>query len=276
VVAGVRATLKVVNIATQQVEQQLVGHGGDISYLTVHPTDHNLVLTASKDESLRLLNIKKGLCCAIFFGYKGHNGDVLHCAFNHDGSEFVSCGMDSCIKIWSLSEAATHIADSYTYCYETARLQFQPAIIQVPAFSTNRFHMNYVDCVEFVGPLVLSKSVHDQILLWQPRKYHNKQSMCEDVLLTGFKFQDGDLWFVKFDVHVQTLTLATGTSNGQIFVWRIGEQLENPALLAVLSDEGCVACVRQVSFTGDGKALFACCDDATIWRYDLSELNADQ
>jgi hypothetical protein len=37
--------------------------------------------------------------------------------------------------------------------------------------------------------------------------------MCEDTLLAEFGFQDGDLWFVKFDCHVQTLTLATGAAS---------------------------------------------------------------
>jgi polycomb protein EED len=74
----------------------MLGHGGDINYLCMHPTDPNLLLTCSKDESLRLWNLKTGVCCAIYGGLKGHNGDVLHCAFNHDGTEFASCGMDSC------------------------------------------------------------------------------------------------------------------------------------------------------------------------------------
>ena len=77
--------------------------------------------------------------------------------------------------------------------------------------------------------------------------------------------------------RIQTLELrgpcaaTAGTSSGEVFVFRIGEQ-ERP-LLAVLSDARCPACVRKVSFSPDASVLYCACDDATIWQYDLSEIN---
>ena len=130
--------------------------------------------------------------------------------------------MDSCIKIWSMNEpeVVDRIAASYKYS-KNSDAQFEPATVQFPIFSTNRFHMNYVDCVRFFGELLFSKSVHSAILLWQPRKFSNKQSQCEDIQLSQFEFEQGDLWFVKFDLHLPRLLLATGSADGKVYVWRI-------------------------------------------------------
>ena len=268
-VAGKNATITVINVTTQEVVLSLLGHGGDINYLTVHPKDSNLVLSASKDESLRLWNVATGICVAIFGGLKGHCGDVLHCDFNADGTEFCSCGMDSCVKIWRLSDAEKEIAASYKHDPEVGdHAQFKLVVVQVPGFSTNHHHKNYIDCVRFFGSLVLSKSVHSEILLVRPIKYHSKQSVCEDILLDSFRYKDGDLWFVKFDVHLQTLTLAVGCSSGRVYLFRIGASLQQPeterplSVLAVLSDQRCSACVRTVSFS----------HDASVSIYKLSPL----
>lgn len=253
VVAGKNATITVINVTRQEVVLSLLGHGGDVNFLTVHPTDCNLVLSASKDESLRLWNLQTGICVAIFGGLKGHCGDVLHCDFNSEGTEFCSCGMDSCVKIWRLSDAEAEIAASYQHDSEQGdHSQFKLVVVQVPAFSTNHHHKNYIDCCRFFGTLVLSKSVHSDLLLVQPIKYHAKQSACEDIILDSFRYQDGDLWFVKFDVHLQTLTLAVGSSSGKVYLFRIGgTETEERQLLTVLSDERCSACVRTVSFSHD-------------------------
>ena len=211
VVAGKTGTIKVVNVTQQKVILSLLGHGGDVNNLSIHPSDRNLVLSASKDESLRLWNIQTGICLAIFGGLKGHCGDVLHCDFKADGEEFSSCGMDSCIKIWRTADAAKEIAASYQYDPEAGdHAQFPLVTVQFPLFSSNHHHKNYIDCVQFFGPLVLSKSVNSEIVLMQPLKYHTKQSLCEDVALCSFKYTHGELWFVKFDVHLQTLSLAVG------------------------------------------------------------------
>eukprot|EP01051_Picozoa_sp_SAG22_P011751 SAG22_NODE_1159_length_5326_cov_3.375741_2_plen_455_part_00 len=278
-VAGGNGAIKVINMATQGMDAYLYGHGGDINDMKTWPQDSNIVLTASKDESLRLWNLATGVCLAIFAGSKGHCGDVLHCDFDASGDRFCSCGMDSCIKIWSMSDpvVAASIQASYRFSEDDKRkAQFEPAAVQFPVFSTNRFHMNYVDCVLFFGDLLFSKSVHSSILLWQPRKFSSKQSECEDIQLAQFEFERGDLWFVKFDLHRPRLLLATGTTDGRIYVWRLAAKTLEPRLLCILSNKDCKACIRQVTFEHDGNAILCCCDDATIWRYDLGELGTTE
>lgn len=94
------------------------------------------------------------------------------------------------------------------------------------------------------------------------------------------------------------------------YLFRIGASLRPDAehsLLAVLSDPRCTACVRTVSFSHDasvsactamqslawcafskatrvnnhlccllshGQVLYCACDDATVWHYDIREINS--
>eukprot|EP01052_Picozoa_sp_SAG31_P053749 SAG31_NODE_13937_length_836_cov_1.401628_2_plen_189_part_01 len=71
-VAGANGAIKVINMKTQALDRYLYGHGGDINDMKACPKDVNIVLTASKDESLRLWNLASSACLAIFAGSKGH------------------------------------------------------------------------------------------------------------------------------------------------------------------------------------------------------------
>ena len=55
----------------------LSGHGDDIYDCQFHPVDEWLLITASKDQSLRLWNVMTGTPIFIFAGHEGHRESVL-------------------------------------------------------------------------------------------------------------------------------------------------------------------------------------------------------
>ena len=85
----------------------LTGHGNSVNDLKVHSKHPSLILSASKDESVRLWNMQTGVTVLIFGGSGGHGNEVLSCDF-HPLKEwqFASCGMDNAVKAWDFSGAS--------------------------------------------------------------------------------------------------------------------------------------------------------------------------
>ena len=87
-VGGSRGLVKIINCTTLQLHRVLAGHGNSINDFAFHPVDANLLLSASKDESLRLWNIRTSVCIAVFAGDEGHRDEVLSASFHMLGSCF--------------------------------------------------------------------------------------------------------------------------------------------------------------------------------------------
>lgn len=225
--AGKKGVLRVINVQRGKVQLSLIGHGEAINDIKVHPKDPALVLTASKDESLRLWNLRTGSTVAIYAGLKGHRGEVVHADFNADGSKFASCGIDNSVRIWDLYDnekiveaiieshkaADRGVKDPYTYSDESgSRKKAKVPISQFPFFVTRKVHKHYVDCVMWVGDLLLSKSVHNRIFLWQPER--DRESLAspatEYTLLEEYVLDECNVWFIRFALNRQRNLVACG------------------------------------------------------------------
>ena len=77
IVAGLRGIIKVINCVTFEICALLVGHGNAVNDVKAHPVDNSLILSASKDESVRLWNIQTCVCIAVFAGDKGHRDEIF-------------------------------------------------------------------------------------------------------------------------------------------------------------------------------------------------------
>ncbi|KAA0148991.1 hypothetical protein FNF29_06282 [Cafeteria roenbergensis] len=184
--AGKRGPIKVLDAARMQAHCVLHGHGDAVNDIRAHPTDPSLILSSSKDESLRLWNLLAKCAVAVFAGERGHESEVLAADFHPLGHCFASAGMDNSVKVWGLDDAAVAgaVAASYEFAESAAVATaaaagrggeeqrvlrpFHATLVQFPAYSTDGVHSDYVDSCAFLGNLLVSKSTDSRLLLWCP------------------------------------------------------------------------------------------------------------
>lgn len=276
--AGVSGIIKVVDPVKMRQIASLHGHGDEVYDLKVSPTDENLLLSASVDESIRLWNLEAFACVAIFAGQHGHDGFVLSLSWHVEGELFASSGKDQTIRLWSLNDGVVMEALAASRRLEPCqkRTSFRPACQNFPYFATNKVHRNVVDCVHFLGDMILSKSTYNSIILWAPVLPDGHAPSCtsrsaafnppSDVIaLRTFDLRDCNLWFVRFAVDPEGRLLAVGTIKGEVDIWDIDSCQQRPSqkLKAVTSQT-----IRTLAFSPNGKILVTCCDNAQVCKWN--------
>jgi polycomb protein EED len=277
-VAGVSKFIKVIDPVRKKQIATLRGHGHEIYDLKVSPTDENLLLSASVDESIRLWNLRAFACVAIFAGQHGHVEFILSLSWHASGERFASSGKDQSIRLWSIKDGKVPeaIQASNRLNPMQRRPSFRPASHQFPYFVTRKVHRNIVDCVHFLGDMILSKSTYNIIVLWMPVLPEGGATTSDvgataynppgDVIaLRTFELHDCNLWFVRFAVDPAGKLLAVGTIDGEVDIWDIDACKERPSqnLKAITKST-----VRTLAFSPDGKILITCCDNAQVSKWN--------
>ena len=121
-------------------------------------------MTASKDESIRMWNLKTSTCVMVFAGAGGHTAEITSVDYSVYNGMMISCGLDNSVKIWDMTDRSDIIALSQRW--DDHPSSFPTAFVQFPNFSSSKVHDNFVDCVKWFGNNILSKSVDDTILHW--------------------------------------------------------------------------------------------------------------
>lgn len=284
-VAGTGAIIKVIDTCRRMLFTTLSGHGDDIYDLRFSPIDEWILLSASKDESLRMWNVKTSTCVAIFAGHEGHRDCVLSLAWHSHGHQFASGGMDTTVKLWSVEEETdVHEAIVRSKSVKPKRWdeqanpkeKFLLIYEQTPIFSTDKVHTSYVDVVQYVGDLILSKDTNDMIVLWKPittktsrgNNTKTQQRLPNDIIaLREFEIKNCDVWFIRFATDYQCRMLAVGNLLGDIKIFDIGSR-PNKKHFAKLTNQHCTSAVRMVAFNIDATYLVAVSDDSSVWLWE--------
>lgn len=280
--AGSRGIIRIICPTTMICIKHYTGHGQSINELKFNPKDGNILVSLSKDHTLRLWNIKTDVCIAILGGVDGHRDEVLSGDIDIEGKFIISCGMDHSVKIWRLDKPLIRdaIQTSYKHCSTSKIDKPFPTVAQhYPDFSTRDVHSNYVDCVRWWGRFILSKSCDNRIVCWKPgrladldigaRTTEGSTTATSVVsVLHEFEYRECDIWFMRFSTDYMQKVLALGNQNGKVFVWDIDDDDPTQAKCVVLCHGKCISPIRQTTFSRDGNTLICVCDDATIWRWD--------
>ncbi|RDW91081.1 hypothetical protein BP5796_02246 [Coleophoma crateriformis] len=156
--AGKGAKIKIFDVKEGRIVQELTGHGGDINWLAICPTNPQIIASTSDDYTIRVWSLdpshKPQPCAAILAG-GGHKDKILTLAWHETGRYILSAGIERIINLWTLPE----LPDENTGTDHPTRIHY-------PHFSTSEVHDDIVDCVSFYHDLIISKAAKDPIVLW--------------------------------------------------------------------------------------------------------------
>ncbi|KAF3588111.1 hypothetical protein F2Q69_00030921, partial [Brassica cretica] len=220
----------------------LVGHEDSVSEIKTHPMIPELVLSASKDGSVRLWNVETGICILIFSG----TGEV-----------------------W------THVDRPGIYM-EGCSIKVPNKTCRAPSSCRTTI----LNCNRWFGDYILSKSTANEILLWQPQIKDN--SLGEDALniLLSYPINHCNHWSIKFSCDLSMNYVSIGNEKGNVYVWDFKSC--PPVLVTVLSHYQSKSLIRQTAivlipdtlclFPWHCSTILAASEDGTLWRWDVKRV----
>lgn len=315
IAAGKKGLIRVIDTMVGQAVQTFISHGGAINDLKINQNNAHMLLTASKDSSIRLWNLTTFTLVAIFAGIEGHRDEVVSVSFHQSLPYFVSSGIDYAIKIWKLNTEQMIEAWNRSNVYISKfkhGCQFRTEHVHVPFFSTRDIHHNYVDCVEWFGDLIISRSCEEEIIIWKPCKNVQNQSidllaenipqndLClnEDIdvmplnvepnstrknfkIIGRIPVEKSDVWYIRFAMDRMRDLLAIGNTEGAILLVDLKSMATNCELFKEVHIERMKIpphqsvsskYVRQIGFNYNGTSLVAVTDGSHVIKYDFNRI----
>ena len=275
--------ITVIDTSRGERVRSLIGHGDEVWDLKTSPTDDWLLLSASKDGSIRLWNLRNGSPISMLAGHGGHREAVVSIGWHASGKRIVSGGFDTSVKIWDVDEGSplqkaivqNHEA-ALTFTSSKVPHESKPLQVEVPIFSTtNSLHYTVVDCVQFIGDLILSKSPtkHDSVIeLWAPILSRDRNALSpagEFVHLRSFHYHNGGhIYFLRFSIDPLMQRLAVGSVTGKVYLWDIDSDVsKKPQVFQTME----TYTVRYLEFSPCGNVLVGSFDDGTLRKWDVKK-----
>jgi polycomb protein EED len=282
---GMSSIIHLINLNDTVEFGQLIGHRNEIYDLKFHPFESDILLSASKDFSIRMWNIFTGAQIVIFGGPEGHIAEVLSIDWHLSADYFVSTAIDGYVKIWKIEEnilskikesREINKSNELKNSLKDEKKQFKTLIKSNTMFSCNSVHENYVDCVRFNGNLILSKSVDGIIKEWLP--IFNSEGDYYYLVNTYSYTLSEKIWYIKFNIDKFYRYLSIGNNKGNVLIYELNKLTdinEDDLNYVNTTRETCsvmsssMSTVRQTAFHKDLKFLSWVNDEGQVFVNDI-------
>eukprot|EP00980_Cylindrotheca_fusiformis_P000429 scaffold103_cov116-Cylindrotheca_fusiformis.AAC.4 len=214
-------------------------------------------------------------CIAIFAGHNGHTRDIFSISWHAQGQKFATAGRDKYVRLWSIENPT--VAEALQASASSGKREhFRPVIYQFPYFRTDKIHNNDVDCVQWLGDMILSKSsCSNQIVLWKPDLSNTEkvanfayQPPEDVVVLRKFELVKCSTPLARFGIDWMGKYLAMGNPSGEVDIWEIDNDCQKAPFQTLKRSNG--SQIRMLAFSPDGETVVTAADDGTVSRWDLN------
>mmetsp|Transcript_19498 Transcript_19498/g.24076 ORF Transcript_19498/g.24076 Transcript_19498/m.24076 type:complete len:416 (-) Transcript_19498:738-1985(-) len=254
-IAGKLGIIKILNCNNQSLKCVIKAHGNVINNMSTFNRRNDIIISCSDDESIKIWNIQTELCIAILCGHSAHRSGVLNVNIHLNNQLIISTAKDRAINIWYIANIDKIIKRSYKIKSRPENVKSKryhkkykdTIFIQYPIYSRQKLHNNYIDCVQFFGDIVFSKSTESRIKIWKfPDKISDiinkdkSRNTCNNEIYNIYdspetigelRYEYGTNWSVKFDINYKKQLICVGNANSQIYLWDLNEYFRSKYVL---------------------------------------------
>ncbi|WVZ15258.1 hypothetical protein V8G54_012824 [Vigna mungo] len=257
-------TIKLWDVQEQKCVAVLMGHTGSVKSMCPHPTNADIIVSGSRDGSFRIWDLR---CKST------KRGEVSICSMDGVNGAHVS----SQTRRTRRGKAASMSITSVLYLKDQVSLATAGAVDSVLKFWDTRSLKN---CVTQTCPCPQStekQSLHGISSLSQDESGLFLSASCMDnriYLYNTLQLEKGPLksfsgcriesFFVKSAISPDASNIVSGSSDGNVYVWKVDKPLEDPTILKTHDGE-----VTAVNWCSSEIGKFATCSDdftVRIWN----------
>ncbi|KAH9522180.1 Transducin (beta)-like 3 [Dermatophagoides farinae] len=233
----------------------LIGHNDIVLTLAVFPYDRHLMISSSKDNSIRVWKFDNNDCHRAWCIYQGtghtHSVTSLATSLLAGNLFFLSGSEDTTLKFWKLPNTET-VFDSEQLSIEN--INDKPTNLR--SKYTQSCHEKTINSID-VAPndqLVATGSQDRTAKLW---------SLPNLKLISIFRGHRKGIWSVRFSPVDQIL--ATGSADSTIKIWSIGTEQQT----CLKTFQGHESSVLKLSFIDEGIQLLSSSSDGNLKIWSL-------
>ncbi|KAK3240882.1 hypothetical protein CYMTET_49314 [Cymbomonas tetramitiformis] len=258
-VGGKDKCISVISSVKNRVISLLKGHDKAISTIAACAARPDLLLTSSKDGTMRVWDWEQEKCLTVF-----EANTVTAVAFDLDGTAVITGHSNGSLRLWDLPlKEMPGAKRKRETAYESvaARVSMREAsrLLQL----AENGHERAVDCLRMLSDgRLITKSVDGRIYIWQ---YNNTTPLNRIHAMKVPGCPQTTDYFSSFGVTTSGDFLAAGNNSGEVYVFNTtsGTKVANFSPTKV-SDT-----VRACEISDDCRHVLAVFGDGFIWRYEF-------